>query len=240
VIRIILKGEIRLSLFDVLDHATSEVRASIKSQWLQAAMMAGGANAFAQATGMRPVKGHPEPVDTGVLDVLDFLTERLRVQLRAEGARHDILTAVLASGADDDLVRLLARAEAVRAFLVTDAGTNLLAAAKRAQNILRIEEKKEGAPFPPGFTASEGAPEQERALAEALATARNAVTATLASEDFAGAMTAMAQLRTPLDAFFEHVIVNHSDNEIRHNRLQLLSGLRTVLDQVADFSKIEG
>jgi len=175
-----------------------------------------------------------------IRELIDFLTERLRVQLRAEGARQDILTAVLAAGTDDDLVRLLARTDAVRAFLDTDSGTNLLAAAKRAQNILRIEEKKDGAPFPPGFAASAGAPEQEQTLAAALATARDAVAQALAAEDFAGAMSAMAQLRTPLDAFFEHVIVNDSASEIRHNRLQLLSGLRAVLGQVADFSKIEG
>jgi glycyl-tRNA synthetase beta chain len=260
VIRLIRENTLRLSLRRIILDAYEASDHNPRNEYVAAELLRRRDETVSNQLSMTPDPARIERVvvasisawpqvraERGILsaealqrELLDFLADRLRVQLRAEGARHDILAAVFAAGADDDLVRLLARTEAVRAFLETDAGTNLLAAAKRAQNILRIEEKKEGAPFPPGFTASEGAPEQERALAEALATARNAVTATLASEDFAGAMTAMAQLRTPLDAFFEHVIVNHSDNEIRHNRLQLLSGLRAVLDEVADFSKIEG
>ena len=240
-IRIIRENGLRLALRDMFAVACERVSFT---QGAMALADAEAAQAQFEASIGRALKERPfglSAIDGKVIgDLVEFLTERLRVQLRADGARHDILAAVLAAGAEDDLVRLLARTDAVRGFLETDAGTNLLAAAKRAQNILRIEEKKDGAPFPPGFSAGPDAPAQERALAEALAAARGRVTESLAAEDFAGAMAAMAQLRTPLDAFFEHVVVNDTDRQIRHNRLQLLSGLRAVLDQVADFSKIEG
>jgi glycyl-tRNA synthetase beta chain len=246
VIRLIRENHLRLRLREVLELANSaysnqEAVAALAKVTAARERLEAASHMPSDRGDMVFRDGSDDPAGNVISgELLDFLADRLRVQLRAEGARHDILAAVFAARADDDLVRLLARTEAVRAFLETDAGTNLLATAKRAQNILRIEEKKNGAPFPPTFTASEAAPEQERALAEALALARNEVTGALAAEEFSKAMSAMAQLRTPLDAFFEHVIVNHSDNEIRHNRLQLLSGLRAVLDQVADFSKIEG
>ncbi len=246
VIRLVRENQLRLPLRALIETASSAFSNQEALLGLQRAERA--RKELESATNMPLGRGDmvfrdgwDDPAGNALAsELLDFLADRLRVQLRAEGARHDILAAVFAAGADDDLVRLLARTEAVRAFLETDAGTNLLAAAKRAQNILRIEEKKDGAPFSPGFTASLAAPEQERALAEALAATSAAVAETLAAENFAGAMAAMAQLRTPLDAFFEHVTVNDPNGEIRHNRLQLLSALRSVLDQVADFSKIEG
>jgi glycyl-tRNA synthetase beta chain len=172
-------------------------------------------------------------------EILDFLAERLRVQLRGEGARHDVLAAVFAAGADDDLVRLLARTDAVAALLGSEDGRNLLAAHRRAANILRIEDRRDGphtgVPDPDLLDQPE-----ERALAEALDRAEPAVAAQLQAEDFAAAMSDMAQLRAPLDAFFERVTVNAADAALRRNRLRLLSRVRRVMDRVADFSKIEG
>jgi len=170
-------------------------------------------------------------------DVFSFISERLRVQLRSEGARHDVLAAVFAAGTDYDLTRALAKSEAIAAFLKTEDGVNVLAAYKRAANILRIEDRKDG--------PHKGMPEEallhadeEIALLAALARAELHVTA-LAPEDFAGTMTALATLRAPLDAFFEHVTVNDADTAVRLNRLRLLASVRRALDQVADFSQIE-
>ncbi|MBV1796773.1 glycine--tRNA ligase subunit beta [Siccirubricoccus sp. G192] len=172
-------------------------------------------------------------------EVLDFLTERLRVQLRAEGARHDLVAAVFGAAPDDDLVRLLARADALRALVESPDGVNLLAAYRRAANILRIEDRKDGPHTGPADPALLRAPE-EIALAEALAAAEPAARARLAAEDFAGAMAALAGLRVPVDAFFDRVTVNDPDLELRRNRLALLAGLRAAMDSVADLSKIEG
>jgi glycyl-tRNA synthetase beta chain len=169
-----------------------------------------------------------------------FLLERLRVQLRAEGARHDVLAAVMATeGAGDDIVRLLARADAVAALLGTDDGRDLLAAYRRAANILRIEDRRDGphtgAPDPDLFVQPE-----ERALSDALNDAAGAIGARLAAEDDAGAMAAMAGLRSPLDRFFDTVTVNAPEPALRQNRLRLMARVRDTLDQAADFARIEG
>jgi glycyl-tRNA synthetase beta chain len=172
-------------------------------------------------------------------ELVDFFAERLRVQLRADGARHDVLAAVFAAGADDDIVRLLARADAVAALLGTEDGADLLTAYRRAANILRIEDRKdgphEGAPDPALLELAE-----ERALATALDAAEPRIAERLSAEDFAGAMTAMAELRAPIDAFFDKVTVNAEQPELRRNRLRLLRRVRAVMDRAADFSKIEG
>jgi glycyl-tRNA synthetase beta chain len=173
-------------------------------------------------------------------EVLDFLAERLRVQLRAEGKRHDIVAAVLARGADGDLNRVLARADAIGALLGTEDGANLRTAYARAANILRIEEKKDGRAYdaPPDPRLYREA--EETALAAALDTAEPAIDANLAAEDFVAAMTALAALRAPLDAFFDHVTVNAREPDVRVNRLFLLSRVRRAMDRIADFSKLEG
>ena len=177
-------------------------------------------------------------------DLLAFFAERLKVQMREKDVRHDVVDAVLAVGNEDDLVRLLAKVEAVQAFLATEAGKNLLTAYGRAANIVRAEEKKDKA-----LAAKiAGAPEaalleqaEEKAVATALAAAEQAVKPALAREDFAGAMNAFAGLRGPLDAFFDKVTVNVMDKpDLRTNRLKLLNQIRATMDSVADFSKIEG
>jgi glycyl-tRNA synthetase beta chain len=173
-------------------------------------------------------------------EVLDFLAERLRVQLRAEGKRHDIVAAVLARGADGDLLRVLARAEAIEALLGTEDGANLRTAYARAANILRIEEKKDGRAYDAAPDPARYREAQEHTLAAALDTAEPAIVAHLAAEDFVAAMTDLAALRAPLDAFFDHVTVNAPEPDLRENRLRLLARVRRAMDRIADFSKLEG
>ena len=172
-------------------------------------------------------------------ELLDFIIERLRVQLRADGARHDVLAAVFAAGHDDDLTRLLERASAVAALLGAPEGADLLAAARRAANILRIEAQKDGPiadpPDPRRFVAAE-----ERALWKDAGAISGFIRDEIAEERFGRAMTAMAKLRSPLDNFFTHVTVNAPEPELRRNRLALLANVRDLMHQVADFSQIEG
>jgi len=182
-------------------------------------------------------------------DLLAFFAERLKVQMREKGVRHDVVDAVLAignkdGGSEDDLVRLLAKVEAVQAFLGTEAGKNLLTAYGRAANIVRAEEKKDKTLMAKIASAPDAAlleQAEEKAVATALAAAEHAVKPALAREDFAGAMNAFAGLRGPLDAFFDEVTVNVTDKpDLRTNRLKLLNQIRATMDSVADFSKIEG
>ncbi|WP_232628626.1 glycine--tRNA ligase subunit beta [Methylobacterium sp. Leaf118] len=175
-------------------------------------------------------------------DLLAFFADRLKVYLRDQGARHDLIDAVFALPGQDDLLLVVRRVEALGQFLGTDDGRNLLAGYKRAANILRIEEKKDGRAYdaaPDGARAAAGEPE-ERALAEALDAARAEASAAVAAEDFSGAMRALSRLRAPVDAFFERVTVNADDSALRENRLLLLNALRAATREVADFSRIEG
>ncbi|MFW2343522.1 glycine--tRNA ligase subunit beta [Brevundimonas sp.] len=177
-------------------------------------------------------------VQNVVADLQAFFADRLKVLLRDQGQRHDLVDAVFALG-DDDLVRIVRRVEALGAFLETDDGENLLAGYKRASNILRAEAKKgdlpEGEPV-----ALDGAPPEETALIAAVAKAGTEVDAALATEDFAAAMTALAALRAPVDAFFTAVMVNADVAAERDNRLKLLGQVRTVMGRVADFGKVGG
>jgi glycyl-tRNA synthetase beta chain len=174
-------------------------------------------------------------------DLLAFFADRLKVQLRDQGARHDLVDAVFALEGQDDLVLIVRRVEALGKFLDSDDGRNLLAGSKRAANILRIEEKRDGTTF------GGGAPDpqlyqqtEERELAKAIDLAKSEASAAVAREDFAAAMSAMAKLRPHVDAFFEKVTVNTDDKPVRANRLRLLNEIRAATLAVADFSKIEG
>ena len=171
--------------------------------------------------------------------LLDFIVDRLRVQRRAEGTRHDVLAAVFAAGQDDDLTRLLARAEAVAGLLGTEDGANLLVAYRRAANILRIEAQKDG-PITGHPDLRPLRADQERTLWQALGAVAGVIRQETEAEHFAEAMSAMAKLRAPLDAFFTHVTVNTPEPELRRNRLALLANVRDLMHQVADFSQIEG
>jgi len=173
-------------------------------------------------------------------EVLDFLLDRLRVQLRADGARHDVLAAVLGAGQDDDIVRLLARTEAVAAFVGTEAGGNLLAAYRRAANILRIETKKDGKEFDGAIDSTLLDQLEERELALAIGRIGPEVADAIAAERFTDAMAALADLRQPVDAFFDAILVNAERPELRQNRLRLLFHLRAAMNMAADFSRIEG
>ncbi len=181
--------------------------------------------------------GLPGPVPADAL--LAFFADRLRVQLRAEGARHDVLAAVFAAGADDDITRLLARTDAVAAFLATPDGADLLSASRRAANILRIEDKRDGPHAGPVDPALLLQPE-EQALAAALDAAEPAVRENIEREHYAAAMSALAALRPPLDAFFDKVTVNAPDPALRLNRLRLLARVPAAMGRAADFSQIEG
>lgn len=177
-------------------------------------------------------------------DLMEFFAERLKVQMREKGVRHDVVDAVFALGREDDLVRLLARVEALQSFLGTEDGKNLLTAYGRAANIVRAEERKDKTLA----AAIAGAPEaalleqpEEKAVASALAEVERTVGPALQDEDFAGAMKALAGLRAPIDSFFDKVTVNVTDRpKLRVNRLKLLNQIRATMDSVADFSRIEG
>jgi glycyl-tRNA synthetase beta chain len=172
-------------------------------------------------------------------EILDFLADRLRIQLRGEGARHDVLAAVFAAGADDDITRLLGRTEAVAALLGSEDGTHLLTAYRRAANILRIEDRRDG-PHAGEVDGDLLAAPEERGLAHALRELHDQTAPLFEREDFSGAMTVMARLRPPLDSFFDKVTVNAPQPELRRNRLRLVHKVRATMDRIADFSKIEG
>ena len=179
-------------------------------------------------------------IETGenLSKLLPFFADRLKVVLKERGVRHDLVDAVFALGGEDDLVRLLTRVQALQEFLATDDGANLLVAYRRAANILRIEEKKDGIFY-------DGAPDvnlllqlKEHDLARSLDVASAAVDPLIAGEDFAGVMAKFASLRPVIDAFFDAVTVNADGEELRANRLRLLSRIRGTLNKIADFSRI--
>lgn len=182
---------------------------------------------------------NPEQDQAAAADLLSFFYDRLKVSLKEKGVRHDLIDAVLALGGEDDFVRLLARVEALSGLIATDDGKNLLAASKRASNILRIEEKKDG-PHDGAVDAGLLTQDEEKALADALVAAHKQAAPLIEAEDFTGAMAAFAALRAPVDAFFEKVTVNAPEAPVRANRLRLLSQIRATLNLIADFSKIEG
>jgi glycyl-tRNA synthetase beta chain len=176
-------------------------------------------------------------------DLLDFFAERLKVQMRDKGVRHDVIDAVFAQGREDDMVRLLGRVSALQSFLATRAGQDLLVAYRRAANIVRAEERKDKgltakiADFPDVNALIEVT---EIALARMLVSAKDQFVEALRRDDFGDAMSELSGLREPIDRFFEEVLVNAEDETLRLNRLKLLNQIRATMDAVADFSKIEG
>ncbi len=173
-------------------------------------------------------------------ELLEFFADRLKAHLRDKGVRHDLVAAVFARGDEDDLVRFMARVDALAAFVKSDDGANLLVAYRRAANIVRIEEKKDGAVYAGEIAEADlGAPEASALLA-AIAAIETTVDAALHREGFAAAMAALADLRQPVDRFFDKVKVNADEPAPRAARLRLLSRIQAAMDRVADFSKIEG
>ncbi|HZH51435.1 MAG TPA: glycine--tRNA ligase subunit beta [Microvirga sp.] len=176
-------------------------------------------------------------------DLLSFFADRLKVYLRDQGARHDLIDAVFALEGQDDLLMIVRRVEALGRFLDTEDGANLLAGYRRAANILRIEEKKDGRSYseaPDLQVVNDQGQIEEKALVVALDSARREAGEAVAKEDFEGAMRALSRLRQPVDAFFDKVTVNAEDAALRENRLKLLNALREATRAVADFSRIEG
>jgi glycyl-tRNA synthetase beta chain len=213
VIRILTSNEVRLSLVKFIDMA-----------WKGHAMSEAG------------VIGQSDRFSS---DLLAFFADRLKGQLRDQGARHDLVDAVFALGGQDDLLMVVRRVEALGKFLDSDDGKNLLAGTKRANNILAIEEKKDKRKFDGAPDAALFKLDEEKALARAIAEVGPEASDAVAKEDFAGAMTAMAKLRPAVDAFFDKVKVNDDDAAVRENRLKLLNEIRAATRAVADFSKIQ-
>ncbi len=202
------------------------------------------ARALEEALGLYRIGGL-KPAGEVVDELLVFFADRLKVTLRDRGVRHDLIDAVFARGGPgggrpDDLTRLIDLVEALQAFLASEDGSNLLTAYRRASNILRIEEQKDGVSHAGEAEAARLVLDQETALAGQLQLTRDAALPHLEREDFAGCMAALAELRGPVDAFFDHVKVNDDDPALRANRLKLLSQIRDTMDAVADFSKVEG
>jgi glycyl-tRNA synthetase beta chain len=173
-------------------------------------------------------------------DLLAFFHDRLKVHLREQGIRHDVIDACLAMPNNDDLTLLVKRAEALSAFLKTSDGENLLQGFKRANNILTKEEAKDGVEYSFGPDAKLAETVEESALFTALDQAEAAISPAMQAEDFAAAMTAMAGLRAPIDAFFDAVQINAENQILRRNRLNLLHRIRATCLQVADLTRVEG
>jgi glycyl-tRNA synthetase beta chain len=242
VIRSVIESDIRLGLVDVfsthLEKLLKELSDTALKKNADAAkeLGIGGIIVSASAVALRDFGGRK--VSTVVIDLLAFFADRLKVQLREQGARHDLVDAVFALEGQDDLLMVVRRVEALGKFLETDDGKNLLAGTKRASNILAIEEKKDkrtfdGAPSPALYST------EEKTLAKAIDQAKSEATAAVAKEDFTAAMSAMAKLRPAVDAFFDKVKVNDDDAKVRENRLKLLNEIRAATRAVADFSKIQ-
>jgi glycyl-tRNA synthetase beta chain len=173
-------------------------------------------------------------------DLLGFFADRMKVHLREQGVRHDLVSSIFVLSGEDDLVRLLARVNALKDFVVSDDGANLLTAYKRAANILAIEEKKDDASYDAVVDRGLFVEDEEMRMAEALEQSLARAATAIAAEEFAAAMSALSELRGPVDTFFDVVTVNAEDGALRVNRLKLLSEIRTTMNQVADFSQIEG
>src|SRR5690606_29958976 len=215
IIRIIRENDLRVSLIKRISAAHAEY----------------------DKQGQRAVKGSEEEITA---DLLDFFADRLKVHLREKGARHDLIDAVFALPGQDDLALIVKRVEALGKFLETDDGANLLAGVKRAASILAIEEKKDKTSYDGDYDLKLLEAPEELSLAAAIEATKQDTRAAIAVENFEGAMRALADLRRPVDAFFDKVTVNVADQRLRQNRLRLLSQIRAATMTVADFSKIAG
>jgi len=223
VIRLVLENDLRLPLIPVVQKQLTQMLAMAGVSDKGADMLFNGAKVHGQA-----------------LDLLGFFADRLKVHLRDKGARHDLIDAVFSLGGQDDLALIVKRVEALTEFLKTDDGANLLAGVKRGSNILAIEEKKDKKSHAGSYDLKLLSAKEELALAAAIEAVKQDTTAAINVENFGGAMRALAELRAPVDAFFEKVTVNDPDPKIRENRLRMLSEIRGATLNVADFSKIAG
>ncbi len=265
IIRIVLKNELRLhlrSIFAMLAFRIESQRASDEAlaQAIDEAIATQGLSLSPEVheqIAAEIYRVHTPDLEklTGIAaDLLAFFADRLKVQLREEGARHDLVDAVFALGqvagntegatakgqVQDDLLMIVRRVEALGRFLDSEDGASLLTAYRRASNILRIEEKKDDRSYTGYADAKSFAQDEERALFQRIDEVAAEAEKALRREDFAAAMSALAKLRAPVDVFFDEVTVNADDPALRENRLRLLSQIRAAMDRVADFSKIAG
>ncbi len=221
VTRIVLANNLRLRLLPLLERLFRELTS----------VLVISADRFVPGQGPKTVA----PIES----LLFFFADRLKVQLREQGARHDLVDAVFALGDQDDLLLIVRRVEALGKFLDTEDGKNLLAGYKRAANIIRIEEKKDNRDYTDAPKAELYRQDEEKALARAIGAAKSEAARAATAEDFEAAMRAMATLRPYVDTFFDKVTVNVEDKPLRENRLKLLNEIRAATRTVADFSKIE-
>ncbi|MBF9231846.1 glycine--tRNA ligase subunit beta [Microvirga alba] len=235
VIRLALENDFRLGLADVFVRHLSKDTIEFKTKFVDTPEGLSAGEKFAT---------FPERMKASISeDLLSFFADRLKVYLRDQGARHDLIDAVFALEGQDDLLMIVRRVEALGRFLDTEDGTNLLAGFRRAANILRIEEKKDGKAYdgePNRELIHERGLPEEKVLFEVLEAASRHAREHVSKEDFEGAMKALAELRPAVDAFFDKVTVNAEDPALRENRLKLLNAIREATRSVADFSRIEG
>lgn len=234
VIRIVLENGLRIGLLELFDTA-QEILLDTHRKYGEPSLDP----MLVQVSSREARPGWRREHHRASFDLLDFFAERLRVHLRGEGVRHDLVAAIFEKGGEDDLVRLIRKTEAVTAFLSTDDGSNLLTAYRRAANILRIEEKKDRISYDEAPSRALLAEAEEHALFDALEDTILAADLALETEDFPAAMGHIARLRQPVDAFFDRVTVNAEDPQIRVNRLRLLKRIQAAADRIADFSRIE-
>jgi glycyl-tRNA synthetase beta chain len=228
----------RSSLIDLAQNHEKATAAQVENKRLKQARLGIGVSGVAKGEVTANVDGIQ--VSTAVVDLIAFLHDRLKVYLRDNGIRHDVIDACLALPGNDDLTLLVKRAEALSAFLATEDGANLVQGFRRANNILTQAEQKDGVEYSYGADPKFAEGPEERALFAALDTAEAALAPALAAEDFAAAMAALAALRAPVDAFFTTVQVNSDNQIVRRNRLNLLHRIRALCGQVVDLTRIEG
>ncbi len=252
VIRTILRNELRFSLTAILFKALHLVADSVHKEVSLKFSLVVDRKSIVELSGIMTALRQELEQDSSLAgmfayantisnrgNLLEFFSDRLRVHLREEGARFDLIDAVYNQGGDD-LLMIVRRVEALGRFLETEDGASLLALVRRALNILKIEEKKDAKSYDGAPAAKLLKEKEEKALNTAIGAVGEKVAKALSSEDFEGAMAALAKLRAPVDAFFDKVTVNADDPDLRQNRLTLLAQIRALTLQIADFSKIEG
>jgi glycyl-tRNA synthetase beta chain len=257
VVRILIENDLRLPLGKLI--FVESLKVAVQDSRVRGAQFLAALSTMETASGIqmtpeeflvhlrKAIGKDPEAIEGSVAkcrastqDLLSFFADRLKVYLRDQGARHDLIDAVFALGGQDDLALIVKRVAALGDFLKTDDGANLLAGVKRASKILAIEEKKDKTTYAGDIDGSLLSEPAERALDAAIAKVKFDVKAAIDVENFSGAMRALSELRAPVDKFFEDVTVNADDKAVRANRLKLLSEIRSSTQAVADFSKIAG
>ncbi len=234
IIRIILEHQLSLPLRLLIEHALKDYPSKV----LKPPVDKDKGGRISRS--VKRLRAKPAKPDELVDMLLAFFIDRLKALLKGRGIRHDLIHAVFAGGDEDDLLRLMQRVAALDRFLTTEDGINLLAAYKRAANIVQIEEKRDGKTYDSAPVKLLMQQEEEKALHKQITAIRPKIKKALKDNRFEEAMRFLAQLRTPIDAFFDNVTVNTEDRDLRQNRLLLLAQLRESLHEIADFSVIEG